>query len=74
MSTPPDRADRRVLTREDVLSLTEAAELLGMPRSTLSDLLRRGEVPGVRLGRRWVLRRSLLDDATRPSQLVRRAA
>ena len=74
MSLPLERDDRRSLTREDVLSLSDAAALLGMPRSTLSDLLRRGELPGVRLGRRWVLRRSLLDEATRPPQPVRRAA
>jgi excisionase family DNA binding protein len=58
--------DRAPLTREDVLGLTQAAELLGVPRSTLADLARRGDVPAVKLGRRWVFRRSLLDVATRP--------
>lgn len=60
------RAKREPLTREDVLGLRETAELLGLPRSTLADLARRGEIPAVKLGRRWVFRRSLLDERTRP--------
>jgi excisionase family DNA binding protein len=54
------------LTRDDVLSLSEASKLLGIPRSTLCDLAKRSEVPAVKLGRRWIFRRSLLDARLRP--------
>jgi excisionase family DNA binding protein len=54
------------LTRDDVLTATEASALLGIPRSTLYDLARRGELPARRIGRRWIFRRSLLERATLP--------
>lgn len=54
-------------TAADVLSLNETAQLLGIPRTTVADLARRGELPAVKLGKRWVFRRSLLDAATRPA-------
>lgn len=54
------------LTGVDVLSLSETAQLLGIPRSTVADLARRGDLPAVKLGKRWVFRRSYLDAATRP--------
>jgi excisionase family DNA binding protein len=54
------------LSRADVLTASEASELLGIPRSTLYDLARRGELPARQIGRRWVFRRSLLNRATLP--------
>jgi excisionase family DNA binding protein len=54
------------LRRSDVLTASEASQLLGIPRSTLYDLARRGELPARQIGRRWVFRRSLLDRATLP--------
>lgn len=47
-----DPPDRRRLTRADVLSTIEVAELLGIPRSTVHELARRGELPARRVGRR----------------------
>lgn len=41
----------RRLTRTDVMTAAEVAELLGMPVSTIYDLARRGELPSSRLGR-----------------------
>jgi excisionase family DNA binding protein len=43
--------ERRRLTREDVVTVSEVAELLAMPCSTVYDLARRGELPCARLGR-----------------------
>ena len=44
-----------------VLSVPEAAELLGISRDLAYDLARRGELPGaVQLGRRWVVSRPKL--------------
>jgi excisionase family DNA binding protein len=41
------------LTRSDVLTVSEVAELLRLPRSTVYDLARRGLLPGHRVGRSW---------------------
>jgi len=54
------------LTRADVLTASEASALLGIPRSTLYELARRGALPARQIGRRWIFRRSLLDRATVP--------
>jgi excisionase family DNA binding protein len=67
VSTTGAAAASPALTGADVLSLSETAELLGIPRSTVADLARRGELPATKLGKRWVFRRSYLDAATRPS-------
>ncbi|MDO8209754.1 helix-turn-helix domain-containing protein [Conexibacter sp. CPCC 206217] len=42
---------RRSITREDVMTAAEVAEMLGMPVSTVYELARRGELPSARLGR-----------------------
>ena len=55
------------LTRADVLTASEASALLGIPRSTLDELARRGHLAARQIGRRWIFRRSLLDRATLPS-------
>jgi excisionase family DNA binding protein len=47
-------ADARPLTRADVLSTSEVVDLLGIPRSTVHELARRGDLPARRLGRRWL--------------------
>jgi excisionase family DNA binding protein len=59
----------RELTRTDVLSTSEVAELLGIPHSTVHELARRGDLPARRVGRRWIFLRdrlaaaiTLLDD------------
>ena len=42
---------RRPLTRADVMTATEVANLLGLPKSTVYELARRGDLPCARLGR-----------------------
>lgn len=42
---------RRRLTREDVMTASEVATMLALPRSTVYELARRGELPCTRLGR-----------------------
>jgi excisionase family DNA binding protein len=56
----------RPLTRTDVLSTSEVAELLGIPRSTVHELARRGDLPARRIGRRWVFLRDRLAAAITP--------
>ena len=54
------------LTRNDVLSTTEVAELLGIPRSTVYELARRGDLPARRVGRRWLFLRERVAAAIAP--------
>lgn len=53
MSPNPNPTDppRRRLTRDDVMTAAEVAEVLGLPKSTVYELARRGELPAARLGR-----------------------
>lgn len=61
-----DQKENRPLTRTDVLSTTAVAELLGMPRSTVHELARRGELPARRVGRRWLFIRERIAAAIAP--------
>jgi excisionase family DNA binding protein len=56
----------RELRRTDVLSTREVAELLGIPRSTVHELARRGDLPARRVGRRWIFLRDRLAAAITP--------
>jgi excisionase family DNA binding protein len=62
MATPAARP----LTRTDVLSTGEVADLLGIPRSTVYELARRGDLPARRVGRRWLFLRDRLAAAITP--------
>jgi len=52
-SSPATVSARRGLTRDEVLTAAEVAELLHLPVSTVYYLARRGEIPACRLGRAW---------------------
>jgi excisionase family DNA binding protein len=41
------------LTREDVLTAAEVAELVKVPRSTIYEMARHGRIPAHRIGRAW---------------------
>jgi excisionase family DNA binding protein len=62
MATPAGRE----LNRTDVRSTSEVAELLGIPRSTVYELARRGDLPARRVGRRWLFLRDRLAAAITP--------
>jgi putative molybdopterin biosynthesis protein len=51
MPAPSPQPPRRRLTRDDVMTPTEVATMLAMPKSTIYELARRGELPCARLGR-----------------------
>ncbi len=59
-TSPPD-PDRPSLSREDLLTATEVAEVLRLKRSTALDYMRRGVVPAFKLGRQWYSLRSRLE-------------
>jgi excisionase family DNA binding protein len=50
------------LTRDEVLTAREVADLLKMPVSTIYELARRGELPASRLGRTWRFLRPRLEE------------
>lgn len=52
----------RALTRDDILSAVEVAELLKLRQSTVEDYARRGVLPSIKLGR---FRRFVRDDIER---------
>jgi excisionase family DNA binding protein len=47
-----------------LLSTKQAAELLGIPRRTVQDLIKRGEIRAVKFGRDWQIRAKDLTDFT----------
>ncbi len=47
---------------ERLLTLKEAADLLGMHWKTVEVLARRGQIPATKIGKRWRFRTSLLDE------------
>jgi excisionase family DNA binding protein len=53
--------ETRALTRNEVMTAREVAELLKMPVSTIYQLARRGELPASRLGRTWRFLRPRLE-------------
>ena len=48
------------------MSTREVADLLGIPRSTVYELARRGDLPARRVGRRWLFLRGRLAAAITP--------
>jgi excisionase family DNA binding protein len=50
------------LTRDEVMTAREVADLLRMPTSTVYELARRGEVAARRLGRTWRFLRPRLEE------------
>jgi excisionase family DNA binding protein len=49
----PHQGARVALTRDEVMTAPEVAELLHLPVSTVYYLARRGELPASRFGRTW---------------------
>jgi len=62
---PASAGSRVGLTRDQVMTAGEVAELLHMPVSTVYYLARRGELPACRLGRTWRFLRPRLEELLR---------
>jgi excisionase family DNA binding protein len=53
------------LTRDDVMTAAEVADLLHLPLSTVYQLARQGKLPASRLGRTWRFLRPRLEQMLR---------
>ena len=59
---PTSSATRPGLTRDEVMTAQEVAELLHLPVSTVYYLAQRGELPATRLGRAWRFLRPRIEE------------
>jgi excisionase family DNA binding protein len=50
----------------EILTAEQAAEILHMRADSLARKLRRREIPGVKIGRRWLIRKAVLDALLQP--------
>lgn len=57
----PTPGRERPLTRDEVMTASEVADLLHMPTSTIYHLARQGQLPAKRLGRTWRFLRPRLE-------------
>jgi excisionase family DNA binding protein len=53
---------RAALTRDEVMTVSEVAELLQLPVSTVYYLARQGQIPASRFGRAWRFLRPRLEE------------
>ena len=50
---------------KDILDLKEVAEYLGLNKRTVYNLVRKGEIPGTKIGRQWRVKKESLDELFR---------
>lgn len=50
---------------KEILALKEVAQYLGLNKRTVYNLVRKGEIPGTRIGRQWRVKRESLDELFR---------
>jgi len=50
---------------KEILDLKEVAEYLGLNKRTVYNLVRKGEIPGTKIGRQWRIKKESLDDLFR---------
>jgi len=61
-SRPTGDSGRSALTRDQVMTAAEVAQLLQLPVSTVYYLARRGEIPACRFGRAWRFLRPRIEE------------
>jgi excisionase family DNA binding protein len=59
---PEETHDMTFEDAPDVLSITEAAALLRLGRSLAYEAVQRGELPAVRVGRKWLVSKTSLQE------------
>jgi len=50
---------------KEILDLKEVAQYLGLNKRTVYNLVRKGEIPGTRIGRQWRVKKENLDQLFR---------
>jgi len=50
---------------KEILDLKEVAEYLRLNKRTVYNLVRKGEIPGTKIGRQWRVKKDSLDDLFR---------
>jgi len=50
---------------KEILALKEVAQYLGLNKRTVYNLVRKGEIPGTRIGRQWRVKKENLDQLFR---------
>ena len=50
---------------KEILDLKEVAEYLGLNKRTVYNLVRKGEIPGAKIGRQWRVKKESLDELFR---------
>ena len=50
---------------KEILDLKEVAEYLGLNKRTVYNLVRKGEIPGTKIGRQWRVKKESLDELFR---------
>jgi len=50
---------------KEILDLKEVAEYLGLNKRTVYNLVRKGEIPGTKIGRQWRVKKDSLEDLFR---------
>ena len=50
---------------KEILDLKKVAEYLGLNKRTVYNLVRKGEIPGTKIGRQWRVKKESLDDLFR---------
>ena len=50
---------------KEILDLKEVAKYLGLNKRTVYNLVRKGEIPGTKIGRQWRVKKESLDELFR---------
>ena len=56
------------MSEEALLTTAEVAKMLRMRQDSVSRKVQRGEIPGVKVGKRWLIRKETLDTLLQPSE------
>ena len=56
------------MEKKDIMRVDEAADLLGKHPDTVRSLLRKGELPGRKIGREWIMLKSELEKFLKESE------
>jgi excisionase family DNA binding protein len=53
---------------QELLTTAEAAKILRMQPDSLSRMIKRGDIPALKIGKRWLIKKDTLDAMLQPSE------